>query len=312
MRQLIRLAGFLLLGVIIWRSDTDALGAVLSEARGGLLLAAFGLSLISLFFKALRWNAMLGAQGFKYSFHRAFIVYLAGIYIGLATPGRLGELARLLYVKRDFNVNAGVGLSSVVVDRLCDLYMLVAVGCLAILRFAVVGDLSPFFFVGLAAMLVIPLVLLNPAVGRWFTNRLLGRTVRRKLRHVLVDGVDDFFRGLEKMLGWRLLVWGGLTIAAYVFFFGAAQMIAISLGIPIRFTDTVLVLGLANLLSLIPITVAGVGTRDAVFIFTFAFLALSEAQALAFSALVLAVFYLGGGAIGFLCFLADRPAIDAR
>ncbi|MCP4601787.1 MAG: flippase-like domain-containing protein [Proteobacteria bacterium] len=307
MKQFSKLLGFLLLGVILWKTDISELGTVLANANIELLSAAFCVSLLSIVCKAVRWNWMLATQGFKYPIHRALNVYLSGIYIGLATPGRLGELTRLLYLKRDFKASAGIGLSSVVLDRVFDLYALLAVGLIASIRFITVDRFSSFFLIGIAVFVGMPFLLLSPRFGRWFTKKLLGHTARKKFGKILSDGTEDFFDGLGQMLSWRLIPWGIVTIIAFSFFFWAGHLIASSLGIHIDFIDAALVLGLANLLSLIPITVAGVGTRDAVFVFAFATLALTKAQALAFSALVLAVFILGGGAIGFLCFLIDKP-----
>ncbi len=312
MKRYLKLVGFALLGIILWRVDISTFGEVLSSAQVGPLAAAFGVSLLSIFVKASRWRGMLAALDFSYRRHRATMVYLAGIYIGIATPGRLGELARVLYIKRDFKASAGLGLSSVVLDRIFDLYVLMAAGLIASFRFELAGSLSAVFLVGVVALLGAPLMLLNPRFGRWFTRRILARAMRKKFGQVLSEGADDFFAGLESMLSIRLVWWGLLTVAAYLLFFWSGYLIATSLGIEIGMVDAALTLGLANLLSLVPITVAGVGTRDAVFVFAFAFLALTPTHALAFSALVLLVFYIGGGAMGFACFLVDRPIVESK
>ncbi|MCP4678326.1 MAG: flippase-like domain-containing protein [Deltaproteobacteria bacterium] len=306
MGKYIKILGFPILGLILWRTDLGELGRILETCRPEYLAVSLGVTATAIIVKALRWNLMLRYQGFSYPWLNAIIVYFSGIFIGIATPGRLGELSRVLYVKRDIDITAGMCLSSVVFDRLLDLYLLMVVGFAACFRFDIAGRASPLFLAFLGILAIAPLLLLSPRISRFFVRRMLGRAARKKFVKVLSDGVEDFFSGVEKLLSWRLGLSVLLTLVAYAFFFYAGYLLVKSLGIPIGLTDTTLVLGLANLLSLVPITVAGVGTRDAVFIFAFSSLALAEAQALGFSALVLAVFYLGSGLLGLGCFVFYR------
>lgn len=306
-----RLLGFLLLAVILWQADLGAMGAVLRDVHLEIALAALGVNLVAIAVKAARWNLMLRAQRLHYPFLRALLVYFAGIYIGVATPGRLGELSRVLYLKRDLGISAGTGLSSVVVDRLLDLYALIIVGLAACFQFDVAGRSSPAFLALVGAMAVAPLMLLNPRFGRWFARRVVGWAARRKLGRHLADGAEDFFAGLEQLISPRLVIGIVLTALAYLGVFYSGFLAARALEIPVDYLDAGLTVGLANLLALIPITVAGVGTREAVFILAFGALGLAEAQALGYSALVLAVFYLGVGLFGLACFAAYRPPADA-
>jgi uncharacterized protein (TIRG00374 family) len=291
MNNYIKLFGFLLLGLILLRTDAKSLAEVFSGTHVGLLFAAVIVSFVSLGVKSVRWNRMLLVQGSSYPIYKAFRIYASGFYLGLATPGRIGELARVLYLERDFKMTVGAGLSTVVLDRLLDLYALVAVGLVASFHFDVFGPFSAIFLVGVILMLVTPFFLLYTPIVKWFTRKLLGPAVRSRFGAALGDGTGDFFAGMEKMISPRFIFWWLLTALAYGLFFWAGHLLAMALAIDIGFVDATLVFGLANLLSLVPITIAGVGTRDAIFIFAFTnALALTEAQALAFSALVLFVF----------------------
>jgi uncharacterized protein (TIRG00374 family) len=308
-KNLTRLVGLVILGVILWRTDMAALGNTLAGCRFIPLAAAFAACLAAVTVKGLRWKFLLDAQGFFYPARRAVVIYFSGLYTGLVTPGKLGELARMLYVKRDFNTSAGRALSALVLDRIFDLYALLLVGLTACFRFNLAAGFTPLFLLFVAVALVLPLVLLNPRLGRWFTRKLLGRVAEKRLGKLSAEGAHDFIEGIEALLSPRsLIVAVGFTVVAYVGIFGLGYLLTLSLDIGIGFVDAALVLGLANLLSLVPITVAGVGTRDAVFVFVFGILGYSQAQALAFSALVLAVFFLGAGLVGLCCFLADSPA----
>jgi uncharacterized protein (TIRG00374 family) len=306
-KKLTRLLGLLILGIILWRTDIGALGESLAGCRFLPLAAASGVCVLAVVAKGLRWKLLLNAQGYSYPVHRAVMLYFSGLYIGLVTPGKLGELARSLYVKRDFNTTTGRALSALVLDRIFDLYALLVVGLLAFVHFELISGLSAIFLIFVAIAALLPLILLNPKLGRWFTRTVLSRATK-KFGVASADGANGFITGTEALLSLRSLFVGVvLTVVAYVFIFGSGYLMTRSLSIGISFLDAALVLGTANLLSLIPITVAGVGTRDAVFVFAFSVLGIGQTQALAFSALVLVIFHLGMGLVGMCFFFADRP-----
>ncbi len=311
MGKYLKLLGFALLAVILWRADLSSVARSLAGCHPGLALGGFALCLLAIAIKALRWHGMLRRQGHDLPFSRSLRFYFAGIYIGVATPGRLGELARVLYLRRDLGVSAGSGLSSIILDRVFDLYALLASGLAAVWVLDLAGRFSPLFAAAAAAVLVLPMVTVHPRIGRPAASLLLRLVSRTALGRSLADNTGDFYNGVGRLLGPRLLLDGLLTLGAYAVLFAGAALLAMSLGIDVSPLEAGLLLGLANLVALVPVTVAGVGTRDAIFVLAFPELGLAEAQALAFSALVLAVFYLGVGLVGFASFAADRPPKEA-
>ena len=55
---------------------------------------------------------------------------MSSLYIGFVTPGRLGEFIKAVYLKSDKGISLSKGMSSVLIDRLCDLYLLIFLGLL--------------------------------------------------------------------------------------------------------------------------------------------------------------------------------------
>ena len=67
---------------------------------------------------------------------------MSSIYIGFVTPGRLGEFVKAVYLKSDKGLSLSKGMSSVLVDRLFDLYLLIILGLIGIWKFDILGKLS--------------------------------------------------------------------------------------------------------------------------------------------------------------------------
>ena len=59
----------------------------------------------------------------KYSLKDSFLMYCSGLYLGVVTPGRMGEIAKALYLKKD-GYSMGKSLVGAVLDRLADFIFL--------------------------------------------------------------------------------------------------------------------------------------------------------------------------------------------
>ena len=127
-----RFAGLAILAILLWQSDRQALIDLLHLADGYLVAIAIGLNLPLVALKAVRWCWLLQGQGISYGIGRATVAYFSSIFLGLLTPGRLGEFVKMLHVSQDCGISTGRAFSSVLADRLCDFYFLSLVGVMAV------------------------------------------------------------------------------------------------------------------------------------------------------------------------------------
>ncbi len=72
-------------------------------------------------------GAFLSCLGLAFSF------IWRPLYLGNLTPGRAGDFAKVFYLKQDLKLSTGKGITSVLVDRVFDLYLLLVLGGLGIL-----------------------------------------------------------------------------------------------------------------------------------------------------------------------------------
>ncbi|NJL33436.1 MAG: flippase-like domain-containing protein [Chloroflexaceae bacterium] len=263
-----------------------------------------------------RWCAgqlTLRSQGIVYGTRPAVLAYFGSIFIGLLTPGRLGEFVKALHLKQDCAISGGRALSSVFLDRLFDLFMLLAVGALA-LASASFGTVDGWLaLVLLVLALVAPLVLLiHPVSFGWF-SRLAQRIV--PLDHPKVGPkltklggwVVEIRAGLRQLSSSVLLVGVLLTLLAYAIFFGQCYLVALAVGLPVGFVPVSYAVALGSLITLLPVSISGIGTRDASIVAYLGALGVASAQALGFSLLIFVTFYIGGALLGALAWLL-KPA----
>ncbi|MGB5683627.1 MAG: lysylphosphatidylglycerol synthase transmembrane domain-containing protein, partial [Polyangiales bacterium] len=126
-RSVMRLLGPVLLVWIIWRfADLPVLVDTFAHAAPGPIIAAILLNAIVIHAKLWRWRDLLGAVDVPLGIAEAYRAFLPSLYLGLLTPGRVGDALRIQYLKRDHAVGYSDGLAVSIVDRLCDVYVLLA------------------------------------------------------------------------------------------------------------------------------------------------------------------------------------------
>jgi hypothetical protein len=247
--------------------------------------------------KTVRWQAILRAQGVRFAFGPAFAAYFGSLFIGYLTPGRLGEFVKAAHVSRGDQVSFGRAFSTVLADRLFDLYALLLVGGAAVANMTT-GNLVTAV-TGPTVVLTLALVFyLNPTTYGWF-RRVAARIGLEAGRQAAVGRwISDTRDGLRQLTpGWLALA-VGLTAVAYLLFYGQCDLLALALSLPIDMLRVSMAVALGSLVTLIPISISGLGTREAVIVAYLGTVGVAPEGALGFSFLVFVTFYVAGGLIG--------------
>ncbi|MCI0416527.1 flippase-like domain-containing protein, partial [bacterium] len=294
----LRIAGLILLGLLLWKLDSSAVFSVMRRTAPAFLVLAILLNLPQIFLKALRWRFLMFAQGIRYSTLNASLSYFGSIFVGLLTPGRLGEFVKTIHVSRDCDIPAARAFPSVLVDRLFDLYALLLFGGAALLSGAQQKS-NALLFAESALLLIVPMIAILH--GATF-ERIQSWAIRAgKLGKKLFDEGSwlQELRLFLLTLRWNhILVALLLTSFAYVIFFGQCYLLALGLGMEIEFLKICFAVSLGSLVTLIPISISGLGTREAVMIAYLGTAGISPELSLGYSLLVFVTFYVAGGLIG--------------
>lgn len=302
--RLLRYLGFLLLVILVVAAGPGKMLRVAQDARAEWLLLAFALNLPQLGLKALRWFLLVRWQGLRLPYLRALLAYFGCLLVGFLTPGRIGEVTKAFTLKYESGASLSHALSSVVLDRAFDMYLLLSLGSLGLVRFALVGTVFSWpTFVGLCVLMALPLLLLHERVARRAGAWAARLPFLRARADLLTEKVNQFADGLAVLKPGRISVAAGLTACAYALFFLQCLCCAWALNFTVPFTDLVLLMAASNFLSFIPITVSGLGTREACLTFFLARVMPPQPQevAVTFGLALFLVLFVGGGLIGFLC-----------
>ena len=306
----IRLIGLLILAYIITRINFKALLVQFKNINLYFLFTAISMNLFLIFVKAIRWKAFLIQQNLSISTKSAFSIYLSSLYIGFITPGRLGEISKALYLKQKQVTSFYKGLSGAIMDRLLDLYFLILLGSVGVYYLSKGKGINLEFVFLFVIVLSLPIIILHPKVLNLLTHVLFRKISPKKFKDKIRESVNEFIEGINQIINPFLLYGILLTVFSYSLFFLQCFLIAKSIGLQISYFELALIMSIVNIITLIPISISGLGTREASMIFLFKLIGLSTEAAISFSLLIFFVFFICGGLMGFIAWWLNPVKID--
>lgn len=238
----------LLAYILIVRFDYGNFREALAGMHVNYLAIGVGIGLVFNLIKFIKWHYLLRVRGVPATFGDAFTSYAIGNGVGIATPGRAGELARALYFPKP---QRGRVLGLVVYDRMLD----VAVSMMLAIpgAFIVTGN-------GLFGAVVVLLALAMGVLA--FRSRTLvacWRTARRLTgkREELAAPPGDLVNAKQAVVSLLLSLFAfGLVLVQMHFFiigFQAVEPVAVVMAMP-----------LVIISNLLPLTVFGLGVREGI------------------------------------------------
>ena len=301
-KYLIRGIGIILLIILLISVDFSRLIDNIGSIRLKYLLFACAWLILIYVFKSLRWKLLLNSLSIRYSFVKCILVFASSNFIAFITPGRIGEIAKAFYLKEDHDVPFAKSFPTVIVDRLFDIYFLLAFSFFGIIKFALYEQLGFYTYLFLGLILLLPLIILYKPISLPVLKYVFSLRFFRSFQERFDRFSESFYDSVEKLINIRMIFTVLLTLLAYMVLFYIGYLLLKSMGIELDFLTIAIFVSVANVLSFIPISVSGIGTREASMVFLFAIIDKPAEEAILFSFLIFLVFYLVGGIYGFIAY----------
>jgi glycosyltransferase 2 family protein len=252
--------------------------------------------------KAARWRIVSADMKMPMTWAEAWRIYAIGLAAGTFTPGQAGDALKAWFLQRLGNP-LGRALGSSVLDRVFDVAALAALGLLGVLIY---GNR----FAGQTPALVAWVVVCVAGVAFFIyqpTRTWAFGLVSRRLSKFGGQAVGDPAQSSSWSLQPTTLVFAGLlTLASFGVSIFRVWLLAAALGIWLNPLEVSGYVGLTTAAALVPVTVGGVGTRDAISVLALSQLGFAASQGLALSALIL-LLNLAQAVTGWLVWLRYKP-----
>lgn len=219
------------------------------------------LTILQLLLEASVWQRLLSIQRIRHPYPKTILAYLASQYLGLVTPGHVGEFLAAGYISMETGLTFGYALSSVVMKK--------TLGWMTILGFGIWGLpllAQVAFLQGVQRIIwmsVIVLAVLSAGITLWVVS--LRRLVRKwqKLSPWQVD-MTEFWAGMRALSSLRLVIPLGLSALSFSVLFLQFNAILRAMGLVLPFLLLCRIMALSRIAArLIPVSVVGFGAKDA-------------------------------------------------
>ena len=243
--------GLLLIAALLYSFDPAAIFSKVLSARPQYLVLAVAVYSITFLILSVRWRIILHALGQDLPLSDAYEAFAGSMILSDLTPGRIGVLSRPLMVRDQVALNRG--LASVAIDRYVDLLTTFILGLCGMLFIA---NRDTYLVLASSAILMI----LVSTSFLWLRRySVLGLLRSRSSRFMgIANALEDAMCDIRRPKG--LMVRSVLiTILAWITHALRIAIIARSVGYEVPLPMLILTLPLISALSLVPVTVSGLG-----------------------------------------------------
>ncbi len=231
--------------------------AVISSIRSinpVFVIAAILVYALAFLILTIRWKIIVAHMRGYLPLGEAYQAFAGGVLYSDFTPGRIGDLTRAVLVRDRMDLHKGT--VSVIIDRFIDIIVLTTLGIAAVVVYS-----SHFASVlPVVSLIVLVVVFVGAIILFWQNERIFSWTQK-----IPYFGIQAFtaqvqtaiseFRNERNVFVKGIL----LTVLAWVFQALRVVLIALGLGYSLPLPELFLILPLISALSIIPITLSGLG-----------------------------------------------------
>ncbi|MFA6227928.1 MAG: lysylphosphatidylglycerol synthase transmembrane domain-containing protein [Patescibacteria group bacterium] len=283
-KNLLSLLGPIILIYILTRINYGFLFEQIKLIKLPFLIAAAIVAILGIVSRSLKWRLILNNLNIKISKLDGLNLFWLGLYAGIITPGRLGELIKVYFLKLRNHAPLPSFLS-IFVDRMIDIMFLLGLGLLV----------SIFYLKGIVIQVLALIIILMLAITL-FLLVLDQRTGLHRFFNVFIKRFFSFdlakysnftflklWKGIKRVKIGDVLIYLAYLLFSWFLYFFSSYLIALALALNLSFFNLSAILVVVAIVSILPITIAGIGTREAVIIYFFSLLGFSSERALIFS-----------------------------
>ena len=280
LKELIKIAITVLIFFILFRRiPFHDVVSTLQGSKPQYFIIAGVLFFLYYFFFSSRWKTLLNAIGIKISEEKAYIYIIISFFFNNILPSAVGmDAVRSIYAggKEKFS---GAFASSIM-ERALGMSAILFIGLFSIFRRIENGLILFLIYLGLILLIFILYLVLTGIKFKWLKNFIL------KIKFLnLGEEIRKFYRALKEYRDKRRVIVIGflLSMCVQMMIVFINYMIVKGLNLDISIFHLITYLPLITIVSLIPITINGLGLRESAYVLLFNAAGLPGNQSLSLS-----------------------------
>ena len=270
LKKLLPIIGIIILIIIIIRLDLEKIFGVFSNINPIFSLLCFFAILPVILMTNIQWQILLKKQKIKVSFLYSLKNILIGYFYGFISPGGIGAYTRALYLENESKAPLGKCLSNIIIFNTIDYLTLLLLGAIGAI---LLSSIYPYLFLVIIIVIFFVLFLLLFFLKKEKSKNLFIKIIQTRLfaavKEKLIESLDSFYEDLPRFKD--VLIPFIISIIGWIVRFAELFFISKLFSIEVPFVYFILIIAVANVIASLPITIYGLGTREASLITMFLF-----------------------------------------
>jgi uncharacterized protein (TIRG00374 family) len=268
-----------LLAYLVYYVNPKTFAKTIIQIDPWILLVAFLISILMILIKVIRWKYILNNLDVSFSFWKTIQLTFIGSFGASVTPAKVGDVLRAFYLSKWTDTKESSSVFSVILDRVMDLISISVFSIIAL----------PFYFVGLESVIkwgiAGGLAIVAIVVFFMFNRKIIKKIVfllvrlrrkknieREKNEPKAIKYIEDYYSHLSCFNLQDYSILSFLSFSFWILLGTQVSLLIFSLSPTVMsFQNTLTIIGImaiAAIVSLLPISLSGIGIRD----FTITFL----------------------------------------
>ncbi|MBI4116675.1 flippase-like domain-containing protein [Candidatus Pacearchaeota archaeon] len=270
------------------------------------LFVAIFLVLVSFFTSTLKWFFVAKKQGINVGFSQAVKINMMSGFYGFVTPSRIGSVIRIEYLKDINNNKLGKTASNYVLEKILDLSSLIILMIVSSFVLRSILSMTYFYYAigGFFVILIFTVIFLDRERAKSILRIFYLKFLPKKIKETAKDGFYSFYESAPEKKYFVLFLM--LSMANWIILYSVFFFIGLSVGIKTSFFYFLLFMPITTFIGQIPITINGLGTREAAMISLFGLLGISATKIFSMSLINLVINGIFPAIIGMLLILKNK------
>jgi len=311
-KKFLPLIGIIILAIIIINLDLEKIKAAFLSINPIFIVLSMSLLLPIMIIKTFVWQIILKEQKINIAFYQSLKIYMIGFFYSSITPGFLGHLMRIPYIKEKTAEPYGKLFVNIFIDttiRTIAEYLMILIGALIIF-----GSYPEIFTICIIFFTIIGFILyyfIKKERGEKFFYGLVKYFIPKKFKINSYKFIDTFYHDFPKLS--RLIIPLVLGIFVWILIFSQEYIVVYAMGVNIPYFYFLILFPIANIAGYLPITIAGLGMREFTSIMIFSTLfGVAKEEILVFTLVGFIITDVFPGFLGFLFCLTEAGEKDRK
>lgn len=256
------IVSLVLIFCVFYKASMAELTETLKHVDFFFLCMAFAITPVLIFLSSWKWQILLSAQGIKVSLGKLVVLYLVGIFFNNIMPSNVGGDVIRAYKLGTYTHKKAESMASVFVERFTGLTALIFLALIAFLvKGSFISDDRLTIFIGIVVVGYVSafILLLNQRVTTFTQKKIRVRILKKlmdKLQKVQSAIVD--YKGKNLALGIAMI----LSFLFYIVAVVNVYVGCLAFGVHVPLEKLFIGVPIILLISMIPITVGGIGLSE--------------------------------------------------